>query len=512
MSLMVPVLAWWSLALPMAVPEVPTPQPPARFALVVGHNQGDEPGTATLRYADDDALATRQLLTDAGVDTVLLTRLDGDSARLHPDARPAAGPTLKALVDGMEALRTRMLAARDAGRTVEFLFFYSGHGSVQHGQGHVVLEDARFTRADLLTRVLGRSPAHANHVIVDACKSYYFIFGKGPGGRRSPAASGFSGAGVPPNTGFILSTSSDRDSHEWEEFGAGVFSHELLSALRGGADADVDGRITYAEVGAFLESANAGIRNARYRPDFLVMPPEATGAPLPSLATPVLSWEGPGSLQISGTAVGHIYVQDALGVRLADVHAAADQPLTLHLAEARPLFIQQQGGDHREWYLDTPAPTSLTLLAAAPEAPARKGAMHLAFNQLFSEPFDRQRVDTWSQRRVASAAVASAPAEQPFRLSGLSVASMGMLGGAGASLGVATVLALGALVTLGVVIQQQLPGQPQAALRLPGGQPALPWLLVLGLGTLVLANGAAILALEMTFGGLVLFGAGRSSD
>ena len=107
-----------------------------------------------------------------------------------------------------------------------------------------------------------RSPAARNHVFIDACKSYFLAFEKGPGGRRSPYTRSFVDASVPSRlttTGFVLSTSSDRDSHEWERYQGGILSHELRSALRGGADADGDGRVDYAEIGAFLASRQLSI-------------------------------------------------------------------------------------------------------------------------------------------------------------------------------------------------------------------------------------------------------------
>jgi len=84
---------------------------------------------------------------------------------------------------------------------------------------------------------------------------------------------------------FILSTSSDRDSHEWERFQAGILSHELRSALRGAADANLDGVVTYRELGAFLVRANQAIVNRRYRPDFMVRPPSN------EFRTELLAWK-----------------------------------------------------------------------------------------------------------------------------------------------------------------------------------------------------------------------------
>ena len=63
--------------------------PLARFAIVIGNNRAEAADTPSLRYADDDAVATHELLVEAGVDSRLLARLDPDSQRLHPGLTPA---------------------------------------------------------------------------------------------------------------------------------------------------------------------------------------------------------------------------------------------------------------------------------------------------------------------------------------------------------------------------------------------------------------------------------------
>ena len=94
---------------------------------------------------------------------------------------------------------------------------------------------------------------------------------RGPGGIRRPA-SGFvnlEAAARAGHIGFLLSSSLSGETHEWAGFEAGVFSHEVRSGLYGAADADGDGRVTYPEIAAFVERANAAIVNQRFRPRVL---------------------------------------------------------------------------------------------------------------------------------------------------------------------------------------------------------------------------------------------------
>lgn len=69
-----------------------------------------------------------------------------------------------------------------------------------------------------------------------------------------------------PKVGVFLSTSADGEVFEWSELGAGIFSHAVRSGLAGAADANGDGRVTYAELRAFVEVATREVKNPRYRP------------------------------------------------------------------------------------------------------------------------------------------------------------------------------------------------------------------------------------------------------
>lgn len=395
-------------AQPWAVPERPArdrrgQDPPARFAIVIGNNVPDSERASTLRYADDDAVATHRVLVAAGVDSRLLVRLDEASARLHAGLHAHGPPTWAALVAALDELNQAMEAAAARGQRTELLLFYSGHGDVLNGEGYIVLEDRQLTRTLLYEGVLARSAAHGNHVIVDACKSYFLVFEKGPGGRRARYRGSFARAAVPgrmTNTGFLLSTSSDGDSHEWERYQAGVFSHEVRSGLRGAADIDRDGRITYAELGAFLMTANQAIANPRYRPDFSVHPP---GEPPGELSRGLLSWELDGqALLVDDPDVGRVYVESATGERLADVHVAPGHAVALHVPAGRPLFVRGHD-DATEYVVRAGGPLRVSALAAEPPLVARKGALHLAFEQLFAEPFDPGKVEAFEQRFRARA-------------------------------------------------------------------------------------------------------------
>jgi len=359
----------------------------ARFALVVGNNQPPAGSTSTLRYADDDAVAMHRLLIQAGVESRLLVRLDRDSRRLLGPVEAAGAPRAADLERAVGELTSAIARAKERGKASELLIFYSGHGDIDAGEGFVMLEDQRLTRRRLF-ELLRASKATRNHVFVDACRSYFLVFDRGPGGQRRHYSGAPPEEGVPAqlaNTGFVLSTSSDRESHEWEKFQGGILSHELRSALRGAADTNLDGGIDYRELGAFLTTANRSIENSRFRPSFTVRPPAG------DLRQSVLSWRGTAPLSSSREGLGHFYVETARGERILDAHPAPGQVLRLWPPRERPLFVRPTDGTV-EYIVQSEGPTDLATLLASPLEVASRGALSLAFERLFVDPFGTEDV------------------------------------------------------------------------------------------------------------------------
>ena len=375
----------------------------SRYAIVIGHNKPESPKDKALRYADDDAVAMYRLLRDAQVESRLLVTLDKDSQARNSDLRPFGPASLAALWRAFSELRPLMQKKRDEGGRVEFLLFYSGHGDVDAklGEGYVVFKEGRLGRTDLFRRILSVSPANTNHVIIDACKSYFLVFNKGPSGQRSAYHQSFDDPTDPEivsNTGFVLSTSSFRDSHEWERFQAGIFSHEIRSALRGSADLNFDARISYAELGAFLHTANEAIRNERYRPDFIIQPP---GNSPENLNQDLLAWgQDAKAIVLDKQPLGHVYVENATGDRLIDVHPADTAQPTLYLPVESPLFLRWVN-ESREVVIPDIKIARLSNLPVRDYQIVRKGSLQLAFRKLFAVPFGKQSLQSFSERYQA---------------------------------------------------------------------------------------------------------------
>ncbi|ADO73538.1 caspase family protein [Stigmatella aurantiaca] len=403
-------------------------RPQATFAFIVGVNRSVDADEVPLRYADDDAARYLDLFRLLGARTYLLARLDQNTERLHPQAAAEASvPSWgewQRLVDQL----TRDVAqarARNLGTVVYFI--YAGHGSVHNGQGYVTLEDRRLTGGDLAEGLIQRVEADQVHLIVDACSSYFLAYGRGPGGQRRPLK-GFSEVArlsEDGRVGLLLSTSSARASHEWEAFQSGVFSHEVRSGLYGAADADGDGRVSYREIAAFVEQANAAIPNERFRPQVHARPPK-DGKWLVVLGKAMEH-----RIEVDGREAQHLRLEDSRGVRLADFHNASGQRTWL----ARPIgtgpLYMRRMADGQEYRIDSmPEVVKLASLTPQQARTADRGAEHEAFSLIFSLPYDRQVAEAYD---FQAPVLLEAEARKPS--SWRRVAGWSALGLAGASLG-----------------------------------------------------------------------------
>ncbi len=432
---MIPAVALLSL---LATAATDAEAPTARFALVIGVNRALDASTAPLTFADDDAARSFDLFRAMGARALLLSSLDPNTTRLHPQAVAEARPATRA---GLEAAVTRIAAdvatARERAIATELYVVYAGHGDADKGQGYVTLEDGRLTGAEILRDVIERIGARRAHVIVDACSSFLLVSARGPGGARRTLA-GFSQIGTllgAEGVGLFLSTSSASESHEWEAIQSGIFSHEVRSGLAGAADADGDGRVRYDELAAFIERANGTIPNEKFRPRVFARPPSDS---------PVLA-DLRGALQerrieIPGDRSGRWFLEDAQGVRLVDLHSAAGTRVALlHRPAATPLFLRDVDlGVEVEIAGDGVVDVG-ALTPVEPRTKTRSAAHH-AFTQLFAEPFDAASV---ARVRLGVLPEEPAPPPPPGMLWGAGIAGTGLgVGAAVAAVGVVPALTL----------------------------------------------------------------------
>jgi hypothetical protein len=368
------------------------------YALIVANNFSSDSGTAPLHYADDDGARYSELLSLISDRVEILSVLDTDTQRIYPGvAASARPPTRKELQLTLDTLFSDIRHKAATGARTVFYFIYVGHGTVgDDGEGAMHLLDGRFTRADLYQTVIAKSPAQVNHVIIDACNAYLMVARRGDHNEAAinAAVQGFlsrEGLDHYPNTGVLVSTSQASDVHEWSRFSAGIFSHEVRSALAGGADINGDGVVTYDEVHAFLAAANGQVSDPKAKLQAFISPPKMHNL------EPLFDRkrvQAP-SVFIPGTMAGRHFLEDARGVRYADLNLAKDGPVTMVLVPS-PVYFLRSDRDDIEIPLAAAAIKSFdaSTLGHRSSELAMRGSEALAFQRdLFAIPFGRAYFD-----------------------------------------------------------------------------------------------------------------------
>lgn len=200
----------------------------ARLAVIVGANVG-LPEDDRLRYAEADARRMRDLLVE-------LAGVRSDRALLVLGGGP--NEVLRALTE----VSGRAAEIGRSGRRVVLFFYYSGHGredALHLPRGALPLEALR--------RELAGVPANLRLVVLDACRTG----GRAKGVRRAPPFALAVTVTAPAGTVEIRAAADGEAAQESEELAGAIFTHFLLSGLRGGGDMDADGRVTLAEAYAY---------------------------------------------------------------------------------------------------------------------------------------------------------------------------------------------------------------------------------------------------------------------
>lgn len=358
-----------------------------RYALIVGNNSAPPSANgdrlAPLAFADDDAFAFYELRRELGDQAVLLAAPDDDTRRRYARSAPAAAPPTEAALDQAVArLAAQMRSERRAGRTQVLSFFYSGHGALgEDGQSALTLLDGLLTRRALLEKVLDRIPADVVHLSIDACHAEDLVRARDASTRvvalsREDVDDYLAQSTLArhPNVGMALANSRSGDAHEWDAYQSGVFTHQLISALRGAADVNGDGRVEYSELGAFLAAANREVEDPRARLKALVRPPAAH----PHAAITDFSG-GPAVARLTGiTAARDAFsVEDGTGYRLVEGRPELGFTMTVALPANRTLFLRR--GEHEtEFVLRPGADLDFRSLALRPRASRTRGSLESA--------------------------------------------------------------------------------------------------------------------------------------
>lgn len=274
--------------------------------------------------------------------------MDRETQESYPGlAAIARPPTLVELRQAVAAIGESIRRSRQAGdRNVLFVFF-SGHGSVtDSGTPVLALLDGGITQEILYQDILDKLPADYVHIFVDACHAEAVVRprdGQAVEVNVAPAAAqNFlvrSTLARFPRAGAIVAASTAAQAHEWDALRHGVFTHELLSAMRGAADVNGDRRIEYSEVYAFMGAANRLVGDPRARLDVVARPPDIDRRvailDLSRLSRSRVVW-----LTGITRAAGFLQIDDAEGHRLVSLRAEAELVADLALPAGTTIYVR----------------------------------------------------------------------------------------------------------------------------------------------------------------------------
>ena len=272
----------------LALPQDANASETQRFLIVVGHNAAVDDSVAPLRYADDDAGRTYELLARGAERATLLTTFDAESQELFPHlVQVSREPSRRNLLNALEDTYGAIEAAQSEGHETVLHVFFSGHGQTRDATGahaYLNLADGAWTRSDMLDEIVRPQVADYTHLVIDACNAFFMVHGRGwsddaePDPNYEAAVEEFLSTGTAvrqyPRVGLFLSTTGEAQVHEWGRFRAGVFSHQFRSAIVGAADVNSDGGLTYDEIAAYIAAANAAVTTADARLSVYASPPE----------------------------------------------------------------------------------------------------------------------------------------------------------------------------------------------------------------------------------------------
>lgn len=238
-------LAWVAYAAPQGV------APEVRAAVIIGTNEGssdDEP----LEYAEADARRVHQLLVEAG----------------------QVAPERAYLVLGGDAQAARRALAEARGRLAELagraptalIIYVSSHADEQalHLAGSLL-------PVDEVHQLLRDAPATFRLAIIDACRTKVRVHPKG-GSPGPPVAVSLVRPAQVEGAVMMMAAGDGEPAQELPYLRGSLFTHHLLTGLRGMADVNQDGSVSLAEAYAYAYGrtvvASASSSAGAQRPSF----------------------------------------------------------------------------------------------------------------------------------------------------------------------------------------------------------------------------------------------------
>ncbi len=202
-----------------------------RYAILIGHDLG-YPGEDPLRFAERDAERFRDVLVELGSfrkeNTLLLQ-----------------GPTIAESTAAVGRLRNKLQKEGVAAQAPLILLYFAGHGD----KNNLHLARESFSRKSLES-LLRDLPAGLKILVLDTCQTERVI--RPLGVKSGPSFDiGVITSSMTKGLVILHSARTGEPAHESDTLGGAVFSHFLISALRGAGDVDQDGQVTLLEAYSF---------------------------------------------------------------------------------------------------------------------------------------------------------------------------------------------------------------------------------------------------------------------
>jgi hypothetical protein len=326
-----------------------------RTLLAVGSNNGLG-HEAPLLHAVDDARRVAALCTELG-------GVGQSSTRVLADPSPAA--VLQA-VAALGAAGAGAGAGAGGARPQTVFIYISSHGddqSLHFGGERLPLGDLQAAVAAL--------PAPLKVMVIDACRSPGM---RDKGLERTPSFAVSLPASPGEHEGLVTVLASRRGetAHESARLEGGVFTHYLVSGLRGAADRDGDRRVTLAEAYEFAYgrtlARSVAATGAPQRPEMLL----SLRGSGPLVVTQLDPARSRLSLPAGGDAHYFVYTKGSSAV-VAEAWGRPEGVTTLALPAGRFVVQRQLGAGHGAAEVGLPfgGESNLTVAAFVPVTPER---------------------------------------------------------------------------------------------------------------------------------------------
>lgn len=314
-----------------------------RMAVIIGNNHGLDTETP-LQFATRDAQQIDEVLRE----------LDGMDKGYGYLLLNSGVSDVKAT---LTAVRERVRALRAQNERVQLMIYFSGHGSNEglHLNGKTLpLADIRSYFKDV--------EADLKLLVADACFSGALIQAKGAI-LSDPMPVHYANQLDVNGSAILTSSSAGEFSQESKDLQGSLFTHYFISALRGAADFDHDGRVTlweaYSQTSARMHHKFVSNTDAVQTPAFDMNIKGSDNVVLTRLDP------GEASLVLRGLPQGEYRVLDAVnGVQMAELVLDDARGATLALPRAAYKVYHLAGDQGLEAYADLRKEHRVELVAA----------------------------------------------------------------------------------------------------------------------------------------------------